>query len=261
MTFQTLRMAVLSGVAAIALASGAALAKPVSESIGTPLKEAYAQSIYKSSVKQPDFRKRLLPIGAKSGKVTVISLTRKSDPPDQIDVPFPQDKGYVHYKALPGTKGKLIRNTWISQPDELQPKCQGAADPLLALQMLLGMPPEGGKWELVRFSVATKHIFRPCASGPSITGRRCSFQVPTNFSDDGKRAAFLETQQFVFQQMWSSYTEGFQWPGYPFTGMGWSYNWDPAAESPYGISEYVVRLGAPISNIETVSPQAFCRTP
>jgi len=256
MTVRKLIFACLAGLVA-ALATGeTARADVEQDAIGSrqaAMKKAYQRSIFESAVKRPDYRKRLVPIDARKRRVTVISLTRKADPPDEPDNPFPQDKGYLQLEPQPGGNGTLIRNTWISLPDELAPKCRGAADPLLKLQMLLGMPPEGGKWELVRFDVATKHMFRPCASGPSITSRRCSFDIP-----DGGSKADLETQQFVFQQMWSSYTKGFRWPGYPFTGMGWTYNWDPDARNPYGISEYVVRQGSPISGIETLSPKTFC---
>jgi len=220
------------------------------------LMKAYSKSILRSAVKRRSYKKTLIPITSES--TTVISLYRKDDPPDREDMTFPQDKGYLELTPTSGRRGTLTRDTWVSLPSELGRKCDGAADPLLALQMVLGMPPEGGSWELIRFKVATRHVFRPCASGPSITRDTCSFNIP----QAGIGQTWEDsTQAFVFQQMWSSYTKGFKWPGYPFTGMGWSYNWDPDADDPYGISEYVVRDGATISLIETLAPDAFCNAP
>jgi hypothetical protein len=43
--------------------------------------------------------------------------------------------------------------------------------------------------------------------------------------------------------------------------MGWSYDWDPASPTHVGISEYVVKLGAPISNITATTPDRFCNAP
>jgi hypothetical protein len=40
--------------------------------------------------------------------------------------------------------------------------------------------------------------------------------------------------------------------------MGWSYNWDPEAPTHQGVSEYVVKPGAVISNVVSVDPATFC---
>jgi len=46
--------------------------------------------------------------------------------------------------------------------------------------------------------------------------------------------------------------------GYPFTAMGWSYNWDPAAKTPMGVSEYVLRRRTVVHDATWVSPAQFC---
>ena len=74
--------------------------------------------------------------------------------------------------------------------------------------------------------------------------------------------AFAETQAFVFRQMWASYTRNVPTKesyGYPFTAMGWSYDWNPAAEDKYGVSEYIARQGAPTTRLKKIVPQTFCR--
>jgi hypothetical protein len=68
----------------------------------------------------------------------------------------------------------------------------------------------------------------------------------------------------LLDQLWSSDHVGFQaangapeW-GYPFTGMGWTYNWDPRAASPVGVSEFAVRPGAVLSTPAATTPERFC---
>ena len=47
--------------------------------------------------------------------------------------------------------------------------------------------------------------------------------------------------------------------GYPFIGMGWTYNWNPYSKDHYGISEYVVKQGAPVQKVRVLTPQQFCK--
>lgn len=227
---------------------------------GRDLADLYEQSIHDSAVKRPSFRKTLTPIDASRPTVTVITLTRKADQPVRPDHPFRRGKGALALSLRPSAEGVLLADTWVSLPKELGPQCRGKPDARLALQMILGMPPQDGQWELVQFDVAPKHVFRPCASGPDITTTSCSFRLPTAFASAADRQAYLKTQQFVFEQIWSSFISGFPEPGYPFTGMGWTYNWDPASQDHVGISEYVVRKGSPVTSVKTVSPTAFCGT-
>ncbi|MEJ8574440.1 hypothetical protein [Microbaculum marinum] len=253
------RAALVGGMIMLS-ATGTATSDPAGPPATAPadrsdLENAYLQSIFQSAVKRPSYRKRLVPINATRRKVTVITLARTADVPDDFENPFPHTKGMLRFASRDDDTAVLGHDTWISLPREIGPKCKAAADPLLKLHMILGMPPQTGGWEMVRFRVSPQYIFRPCASDPSITTRHCSFDIPARPSGP---IGLEGTQSFVFQQIWSSYTEGFKWPGYPFTGMGWSYNWDPDARTPYGISEYVVRAGSPVSNIRTFTPKGFC---
>jgi hypothetical protein len=68
-----------------------------------------------------------------------------------------------------------------------------------------------------------------------------------------------DTERFVFSQAVSSYRDAFAAPGYPFTGMGWSYNWSPDSPLHRRISEYVVKPGEPaVSNVVWTTPGEFC---
>jgi hypothetical protein len=75
-----------------------------------------------------------------------------------------------------------------------------------------------------------------------------------------------EFTQFLLQQWWSSHratVEHGRDPelGYPWTGMGWTYDWDPASKTHRGVSEFVVKKSAVTSSVLTVTPASFCGAP
>ena len=193
------------------------------------LNDIYQKSIAAAAVKQPDYARTLLPIDKSAPSVTV-----------------------AHFQPYPTID--TTRFTWVARPDELRALCRGKADPLLALQQALGLPPEQRNDEKVfTFDVRPADIFRPCASSPDITTTQCSMDLPV-----APIASQAATEHFVLKQMMDSYRSGFKNPGYPFTAMGWSYDWDPASATHQGVSEYVVKPGAKIANVASVDPATFC---
>lgn len=253
----------LLAAAVLAILGAATLtAAPAAADVSSPTaksnNELYRKSIADAAVKRPSFQLKLKPIDASQSRVKVITLTYKKGQPVKPDHPFDQTRGRQTIEASSGDKGVLKYDTWVSQPSESSKACKGAKDPVLALEQILGMPPAAGDWELVQFEVAPKHIFRPCASSPDITTTKCDFTLPTKFKSKKEKEAVEAAQAFVFAQMWTSFNVGFPSPGYPFTGMGWTYNWNPDSKGHYGISEYVVKQGAPVQKVRVLTPQQFC---
>lgn len=196
--------------------------------LGKDWKE-YTAAIYKAAVKQPWFQQvRLTPIPSGQPSVSVITFATRS--------PL-------------GANDRLDRDTWVSLPDKLQAHCEGHANAVLALEQILGMPPTAGDWALYRFTVSPEEIFRPCASGGSVYTSQCSFDLPKGQ---------LETKNFVFNQMWTSFMKNASTPGYPFTGMGWTYDWDPESKTHVGVSEYVVKKYARATELSVLQPAQFC---
>jgi hypothetical protein len=191
----------------------------------------YDQAVYQAAVKRPDDRHVLLPIDTPGPTVSVI-----------------------HLQSQPNLD--QTRFIWVAQPEELRAACRGKPDPVLALQQTLGLPPEPRPdWRLARFDVAKTRLFRPCISGQGITSNMCEFDPPRT----PPSGAAGGTEYFVFTQAARSWRAGFPQPGYPFTGMGWSYNWSPDAPRHHGISEYVITPGKPaIGTVTWVTPAEFC---
>jgi hypothetical protein len=193
------------------------------------MNDQYQKSIAAAAVKRPDYVRTLQPIDTSKPKVTVAHL----QPYPTIDT---------------------SRFTWVAQPDELRALCHGKPDPLLALQQALGLPPEKRTDEKVfTFDVRPADMFRPCASSPDIRTKQCSVDLPVR-----PNASQAVTEHFVLKQMMDSYRSGFTSPGYPFTAMGWSYDWDPDSPTHQGVSEYVVKPGAVVSKVTSVDPATFC---
>jgi len=236
---RTAGLALLVGIAA---ASSESTAADMQGETPEMLSLAYEHSVYQAAVKQPVFAVRLKSIDP-SRPVAVITLTRRMPVTDA---------------------GTLYGDTWVSQPSDLAPHCAGKEDAVLALEQTLGIPPDRTAEDhaarfLVRFTADPANIFRPCASSPDITTETCTFDLPKPAENEADRAKQQQGQLFVFAQMWNSYRTGFDGrAGYPFTGMGWTYDWSPESATHVGVSEYVVRGGAPVTGVTRVEPAEFC---
>ena len=171
----------------------------------------------------------------------------KSSEAIRVLTPITQDEVVVvHVQTQPTIDQNYA--TWVALPNELQPLCKGKPDPILALQMALGLLPKSQPdLKVFTFKVRRSDVFRPCASSASVEDQACMLDV--------KLAGDDEHREFVLAQMMSSYRTS---NGFPFTAMGWSYNWDPAAKTPMGVSEYVLRRRAVVRGATWVSPAQFC---
>lgn len=211
------------------------------------LKQDYERAIHDAAVRRPQFSVALRAISADQAMVPVATFTEWGVP------------------ATP-----LSRDTWVSLPEQLREMCRAKPDPVLAIEQILGLPPMSKpsrpthQWAVVTFVVARMNIFRPCPGGTDIAAPRCSAEGVARNLDDA-------TARFLLNQLWTSHRIDFEKPdnmgnmtedfGYPFTGMGWSYDWDPESSTHIGVSEYVIRAGASVTNPSMVSPDQFCNQP
>lgn len=152
---------------------------------------------------------------------------------------------------------------WVTLSGEVQGKCRqwqltGAA---LArrLEQLLGLPPDQPpQYRMTRFAVVEvpgASLQRPCLgvddSAPAQP--RCTVVAP-NTPPDALR-------NFVGQQMASSYVVGNPaGPGYPYTRLGYTYDWGaPAGAHPYGASEFILPVGTTVKVQAMVDTAAYCQ--
>jgi hypothetical protein len=211
------------------------------------LAREYEHAIHDSAVRTPASSVPLRAVPREQTVVTVATFTEWGPP------------------ATP-----LQHTTWVSLPDQLRQMCRDKPDPVLAIQQILGLPPAASpsrpdhQWQVVTFTVPRGSMFRPCPGGTDISAPSCAAGTVSDSLD-------AETALLLLNQLWTSDRVGFTHkgddgrvtpaPGYPFTGMGWSYDWDPASPTHVGVSEYVVKLGAPLGNITATTPDRFCSGP
>jgi hypothetical protein len=237
-----LRSALLS----VLLAVGCAPYSPPPSSAS--LEQTYELAIREAAVRSPGFSVPLRVIDTRQPTVRVATFTEWGRP-----------------------QNPLQKDTWVSLPAELSRLCRGKPDTVLAIQQILGLPPTevsqpDHKWQVISFAAPTARMIRPCPGGTDISLPQCS--AGDVLKSAGDVPEFDKTiALFFLKQLWSSYRIGFVQTdtsgvrrnfGYPFTGMGWTYNWDPTSASHVGVSEYVVRKGAAVSDVTTASPETFC---
>ena len=160
--------------------------------------------------------------------------------------------------------------TWVAPAGELRQRCKAKPDAkhdtVLALEQILGLPPlknpkPGHEWRVYVFDVEARDLFRPCPGGLDTSAPadkpRC------RLSSDIDPTLDPEFTTFLLQQWWSAHRTTVE-PGndpelgYPWTGMGWTYDWDPASKTHIGVSEFVVKKHAMVGNLRVRTPAEFC---
>ncbi|HEY0834867.1 MAG TPA: hypothetical protein VGE72_13240 [Azospirillum sp.] len=159
----------------------------------------------------------------------------------------------------------LSRDTWITVEPEVRDVCRTYPRDRVVdrLHQLLGLKPataDDAKQRFVRFTIAKAQptgpagtgIFRPCAD-PDPTTAACGNAIKGP-------AAYAS---WFANQMASSYVMAptVKDTGYPWTRLGYTYNWDPAAPTPVGAQEYVVPAGTEVTVTEVVKPEDYCAAP
>lgn len=154
---------------------------------------------------------------------------------------------------------KLTRNVWVTVTPQLQNMCQalpngGTTD---RMEELLGLPPGSGTTRTMIVMAADRSdLFRACAN-PSLDQKRCPLDVPTR--PDGYPAQDWNADlAFVLNQASSSYVRT---NGYPFTRLGYTYDWNAASPTHVGPSEFLVRTGAEVIVQQHQSVAEYCAAP
>jgi hypothetical protein len=211
----------------------------------------YDDAIAAAAIKRPEYRQPLRTIDSSSQTAMVVNFGRPLTSSSARD-----------------------SEIWVALDSEVRELCAGVDDPVLALEQALGLPPGGlGNRVVNSLSVPREGLFRPCASADGLEATSCGFDLPPTPKADVDPAALREAYdqlRFFTQQMWSSYRLGFprstgspsDYPssGYPFTGMGWTYDWGNSSPAHVGVTEFVVKRDAAITVVETKSPAEFCAT-
>ena len=225
--------AACAGAARSAAASASRPASPTVEQLDA----LYSEAIRRSAVVSPADVLPLRPLTpGPDGNVTVTTwaFCLANAGPDRCD------------SYAPG-RVTLKWDVWIVADEEFQNACSRlGGDINLRLSQLLGLPaprrhlpPDTFERQFVTFSaVPIASVFRPCTD-PRVDTDRCSIALPASLPPNAPPDFY---RWFTNQAMssWQLPAKGKDPDGYPWTRLGYTYNWAPEAASRYGVSEYVI---------------------
>lgn len=157
---------------------------------------------------------------------------------------------YSGYDGMEGESMDLAVEVWVTAAPHMQDFCRASGlqgDALdLRLEQLLGLPAGNGKDRVVALWVPPEGMFRP-SPDPEIDDSSAGLDFPAGVAQEHK--------DWIEDLRASSYGEG----GYPWTQLGYTYDWSPDADSEEGLSEFVVRPGTTVV-IDSVTAQAdYCK--
>lgn len=145
----------------------------------------------------------------------------------------------------------LTGDVWVTLTPAVQQFCRDVAPTWRTrrLEQRLGLPPYAGYTRFVTLWVRQADLFRPCPD-PETTDRQCQTTPPQPVS---RVRVAPEHTEWLEAQFASSHQPG----GYPFTGLGYTYDWG-RPEQPVGFSEFVVPDGATVRLKDRSSTAAYC---
>lgn len=178
-----------------------------------------------------------------------------------LNAAVPDSAGQVRvvtFTSYPGyTEGtdSITQNVWVTLVPEVRDSCSGfGRDLRLRLNQLLGLPPSAGDTLMVEMTVPAGALFRAVAD-PAVTTRypcgdtiqaACGERFPDGVSPGHVR--------WTAEQLLTRW----QVPGgYPWTRLGYTYNWHPGSPR-YGASEYLVRAGSMATGVHVQHVRAYC---
>lgn len=158
--------------------------------------------------------------------------------------------------------------TWTTIDPDIKQLCsqQHKKNITPYLLKLLGMPVKHTHaWYVVKFEVPVIQayygqfknnigIFRPCNDPRIGVHQDGSMICPRVLNNQDKNIA-PQYKEWLTQNAISSYQLN---NGYPWTGYGYTYNWNEDAKSKVGVSEFVVLPKTPIRVLQVMRPNIFC---
>lgn len=103
----------------------------------------------------------------------------------------------------------------------------------MRLNQLLGLPPTSSYSYFLEVWVKPEDFFRPCFD-PSIVATSCTFK-PTD-----QDVARKDHMSWLYKYMVDSYSDPDVMKRYPFSHLGYTYDWNKKNKCHVGLSEFVI---------------------
>jgi len=172
---------------------------------------------------------------------------------------------------------KLSRATWFTAAPFLQRFCQASGLQGQALELRLkqrlGLPPDNANDSFVEMWIDPGDFFRPCPD-PEVNDRECQVDLTGGtVSRDSSCPweASLERQvsgkfvtvsrdhlNWMCSNWASTYPPGKPRQSYPWTALGYTYDWAPSARAHVGESEFVAPQSTAVVVRRVVSTAEYC---
>jgi hypothetical protein len=168
-----------------------------------------------------------------------------------------------------GYEFALYGETWFTAGNQVQDACRASGktgDELdLRLEQLLGTPPGGTYDAFLQVWIDPDSLFRPCAD-PSVTATTCSVAAPlTSRAPDQVgwdcTAPATPHAQWLCNSWTIRYGNSDPLRQYPWTALGYTYDWSPENPSGVGPSEFVANATTKVVFEHLVPTQDFCVAP
>jgi len=123
---------------------------------------------------------------------------------------------------------------WITTAPELKNRMKNCTPKNYNLRLiqLLGLPPNAVYSYFVEFWVKPEDLFRPCPDN-EISDNRCSLCFPEN--SDSTHINWINANRIDRYYPCDLYNK------YPWTQLGYTYDWNPKNKSHIGLSEFIIR--------------------
>ncbi len=135
----------------------------------------------------------------------------------------------------------IDRENWVTvSPELLQGmKNRNEKDKTLSLQQLLGLPITAKNKIFIEFWVKPGDLFRPCPD-KEISDKKCNLCFTRQDSLDMNHIKWINDSRI------SNYFACGLNNKYPWTALGYTYDWMPQNKTHKGLSEFVIRKNSKI---------------
>ena len=181
----------------------------------------------------------------------------------------PDEHGQVLVATVTSRDGKVgetiaagSHGMWVTSAPEVQTICRGfRGDVAMQLRQLLGLPPDADTPRVLVLQVGAGDLFRPAPDDSTNTPLPCRSLPDATIPADCGNAFPATTSPAHYQWMAveSFYLHAIP-NGYPWTHLGYTYNWAPGADR-YGASEYIIRANAKALIVDNVPSIRYCAPP
>lgn len=173
-------------------------------------------------------------------------------------VTYKSTKGATWYKNdQSGTYNTQQWAIWVTVAPSVQQYCGkltnlSTAEKDARLEAYLGLQPKSGHTTWVELWVKEEDLFRPCPDN-EISDSTCDLCLPENVPD-WYRKWFNETRA---NQYGGQPANGYV--GYPWTQLGYTYDWWPEASTIVGASEFVIKPHSIVIVGDKQLTEAYCK--